>query len=75
METTELATEKEAPGVHLDRLYAIDQLREYHAGQARLVMADLPFVAVFLGVIWYIGGGLVLIPLACLVALGASEKS
>lgn len=66
------AFEKEPPGVHLDRLYAIDQLREFHAGQARLVMVDLPFVAVFLGLIWYIGGSLVLIPLLLLAVLGAS---
>ena len=63
------AFEREAPGVHLDRLYAVDQLREYHAGQARLVMVDLPFVAVFLGLIWFIGGALVLIPLGLLAVL------
>ncbi len=63
--------EREAPGVYLDRLYAIDQLREYHAGQAKLVMVDLPFVAVFLGLIWFIGGALVLIPLGLLAVLAA----
>ncbi len=62
--------EREPPGVHLERLYAIDQLREYHAGQARLVMVDLPFVAVFLGLIWFIGGSLLLIPLSLLLLLG-----
>ena len=64
--------EKDAPGVHLDRFYAIDELREYHAGQARQVMVDLPFVGVFLVLIWVIGGPLVLIPLGLLAALGAT---
>lgn len=63
--------EKSPPGVHLDRLYAIDQLREFHAGQARLVMIDLPFVGVFLCLIWFIGGPLVVIPIGLLAVLGA----
>jgi len=64
------AFEASPPGVHLDRLYAIDQLREFNAGQARLIMIDLPFVTVFLAVIWIIGGPLVFIPIALLAALG-----
>ena len=64
--------EKDPPGTHLDRLYAIDQLRDYHAGQAKLLMIDLPFVGIFVGLIWYIGGYLALIPLALLLALGVS---
>ena len=63
--------EKSPPGIHLDRLYAIDQLREFHAGQARLVMIDLPFVGVFLCLIWFIGGPLVVIPIGLLAVLGA----
>lgn len=61
--------EKSPPGVHLDRLYAIDQLREFNAGQARLIMIDLPFVGVFLVVIWVIGGTLVVVPIGLLAAL------
>lgn len=63
--------EKSPPGAHLDRLYSIDQLREFHAGQARLVMVDLPFVGVFLLLIWFIAGPLVLIPIGLLAVLGA----
>ncbi len=64
--------EKDPPGSHLDRLYAIDQLREYHAGQAKLLMIDLPFVGIFVGLIWYIGGYLAFIPISLLLALGVS---
>lgn len=62
--------EREPPGVYLDRLQAIDVLRDYYAGQARLLMIDLPFVVLFVGLIWFIGGGLVLIPIALLGVLG-----
>ncbi len=62
--------EKSPPGVHLERLYAIDQLREFHAGQGRFIMIDLPFVGVFLILIWFIGGQLVLFPVGLLAVLG-----
>lgn len=63
--------EREPLGVHLDRFYAIDQLREYHAGQTRLVMIDLPFVVLFLALIWLIAGDLVALPITLLGILGA----
>ena len=62
--------ECEPPGVYLDRVQAIDVLREYYAGQARLLMIDLPFVVLFVGLIWFIGGALVLIPIVLLGLLG-----
>lgn len=64
--------EHEPPGVYLDRLQAIDVLRDYYAGQARLLLIDLPFVILFLGLIWFIGGSLVLIPVLLLGLLGAA---
>ncbi len=64
--------EQEAPGVHLDRLQAIDQLRDYYAGQGRLLLLDLPFVCLFLGLLWFIGGSLVLVPVAVLLLLGTA---
>ncbi len=64
--------ENSPPGVHLDRLRAVDQLREFHAGQARLIMIDLPFVVLFLGLIWFFAGVLVVIPIALLLLLGGS---
>ena len=58
--------EREAPGAYLDRMQAIDVLRDYYAGQARLLLVDLPFVLLFLGLIWFIGGVLVLLPIVLL---------
>lgn len=66
-----LAFSKQAVGGYLDRLQAIEALREFYSGQSALVVVDLPFVAVFLGLIALISGWMVLIPIALLlVAVG-----
>ncbi len=61
--------EKAPPGVHLDRLQAIDTLREFYGGQSRLLLVDLPFLFIFLGLIFVIGGPVVLVPLAMIALL------
>ena len=61
--------ERDAPGVHLDRLNAVDSLREFNAGQAKQLLVDLPFVLIFLGLMWQIAGNLVLVPMALLTCL------
>ncbi len=64
--------ERDAPGVHLDRLSATDMLRDYHAGQGKLLIVDLPFILLFLGLIWAIAGWLALVPLSLLLLLAGS---
>lgn len=59
--------EKEEPGSYLDRLQGLDGLREYYSGQAALVLVDLPYVILYVGLIWFIAGWLVLIPIGLLV--------
>ena len=61
--------ERDAPGVHLDRLNAVDTLRDFNAGQARLILTDLPFVLIFIGLMWQIAGKLALVPVVLLVIL------
>ena len=56
--------EQETPGGYMDKLGAIETIRDFEGGQSRLLMLDLPFVAAFLGLIWIIGGSLVLVPIA-----------
>lgn len=64
---TDLARfEREPPGVVLDRLGALDALGDYHSGQGILVLLDLPFVLVFVGLIAYIAGPLVAVPIVLL---------
>ena len=65
--------ERDPPGVHLDRLGAINTLRDFHGGQAKLLLVDLPFIALFLALIYVIAGWLVLVPLAIFAVLGAAS--
>ncbi|MEO5364070.1 MAG: ABC transporter transmembrane domain-containing protein, partial [Magnetococcus sp. DMHC-8] len=54
-------------GVHLERLGAIQTLKEYYSGQAALVVLELPFVVVFLMLIYHLAGTLVWVPLLLLL--------
>lgn len=56
--------EKSPASAHLDRMAAIESLRDFHSGQGLIAVSDLPFVAIFLGLIWLIGGDLVFAPMA-----------
>ncbi|MBL4907048.1 MAG: ATP-binding cassette domain-containing protein [Sneathiella sp.] len=56
--------EREAAGVYLHRFNAIDTLREFMSGNNLLVFIDLPFAIIFLAMVGYIGGILVLAPLS-----------
>ncbi len=53
-------------GAQMGQMAAIGKLREFYSGQALITLIDLPFVFLFLGIIGYIGGVLVLVPLALL---------
>ncbi|WP_319467348.1 ABC transporter transmembrane domain-containing protein [uncultured Pseudodesulfovibrio sp.] len=48
--------ERDGAGVHLDRLRAVNTLQTFYAGQAFLLMLDLPFAFLFLTVIAFLGG-------------------
>jgi len=56
-----------SPSAVLERLNALGLLREYYAGQVAGALFDIPFVVVYLGVIAYLGGILVLVPAALIV--------
>ena len=60
---------KTTPAAHLDQFGAIAQLRGFYAGQGRILAIDLPFTAIFVAMIWLIGGWLVLVPVGCMVLL------
>lgn len=57
------AFEVSPPGTHMDRISAIEQLRDFHSGQGLVAVSDLPFVAIFLTIIYLISGDMVLAPL------------
>lgn len=62
--------ERETPGAYLERVNAIGVVRNFHASQLLLVLVDLPFSLLFLALIAYLGGWLVLVPIALLVVFG-----
>ena len=46
---------------------ALRRLQEYYSGQAMLALYDAPFIFLFLGMIAYVGGAVVVIPVAVLI--------
>lgn len=59
--------QRDEPGTHAERILASTKVAEFYSGQALLVLFDLPFVAIFLGLIYLIGGWVVLVPLSLLL--------
>ena len=64
--------ERTGAGVHLDRMTALGTVRDLYTGQGALALADLPFAVLFLGLIAYLAGWLVLVPLVLLVIFGVA---
>lgn len=56
-------------GSFVAQLRELEQIRELTTSTTVTALADLPFFVLFLGVIWLIGGHLVLVPLAALPLL------
>lgn len=73
--------QKQGAGEQLQRMSAVGQLREFFSGQALITFIDLPFVIIFLSLIAYLAGTLVLVPISLILIfalialrLGASLK-
>lgn len=65
---TEIEAFESVPaGTHLDRISAIEPLRDFHSGNGLLAISDLPFVFIFLGLIAVIGGPIVFAPVAVVI--------
>lgn len=54
---------KEEPGAYAEKMQTASKVADVYSGSALLVLLDLPFVLIFLGVIWLIAGSLVLVPI------------
>lgn len=57
---------KTSGGIHLYRLNALNNLRDFYGNQVIITLMDIPFVAIYLALIAYIGGPLVIIPIAAI---------
>ncbi len=55
----------------LSSVGAIRSMRDFHSGHSLTVAVDLMFVPVYLGLIWYVGGWLVMVPIAVVGAFAA----
>jgi len=64
LDTEIMSFESSPAGTHMDRIAAVEMLRDFHSGQSLINLAELPFAAIFLMLIYLIGGDLVLAPLA-----------
>ncbi len=69
MHTDLRAFEEMPPGVHLQRLRAIDSIRSFFGGQGLLLLVDLPFAVIFIALIGLIAGPLLLAPVVILLLL------
>ena len=63
------AYEKESPAAYLENMKGISAIKDFYFGQVALLMVDLPFVFIFLALIWFIAGPLVFVPLILLGTL------
>ncbi|MCB1742524.1 MAG: peptidase domain-containing ABC transporter [Gammaproteobacteria bacterium] len=58
-----LRFESSATGTYLDRIQSLEKIREFYSGQSVLLLVDLPFVLIFLSLIFCFAGPLVIVPL------------
>jgi ATP-binding cassette subfamily C protein LapB len=52
---------------HLDQVDSLEKVREFYSSQSILMLVDLPFVVVFLVLIWSFSGTLVLVPVSVML--------
>lgn len=62
--------QRDEPGAYVERLRSATQVREFYSGHALAILIDLPFVMLYLGIIWFIGDWLVVVPFTLIVLFG-----
>ena len=62
-----LTYESTSPGSYLDRFQNLEKVQEFYTGQSILLLVDLPFIPIFLILIWLISGYMVLIPMVLML--------
>ncbi len=68
------AFDASSTGMHLQNVSALGRLREFYSGQALTALIDVPFALIFLVLIAYIGGWLVVVPLIMLGLFGMTAR-
>jgi len=67
-----VSVSRDSAGTQLERLGAVDRLREFYANQGATIFVDLPFALIFAGLIWVIGGSLVWVVAAVFAAFAVA---
>lgn len=62
--------ENDTPGAYLDKVNAIGVVKDFYSSQLGTLLIDLPFAVFFLGMIWFLGGVMVAVPLVLLTLFG-----
>lgn len=62
--------ESKPHGYYIDKIHALEKIQDFYSGQSILLMMDFPFVIIFIILIWFIAGPLVLIPICLLGFFG-----
>lgn len=58
---------KQEPGAYAEKIQTVSRLSDFYSGQALLALLDLPFIFIFLFIIYSIIGKLVLVPIAIML--------
>jgi len=64
--------DKRGTGAYLERLNALAGIRDFYSGPFAGALFDFPFTILFLGVLYYIAGTLVLVPIALIILFTAA---
>lgn len=59
--------DERSAGEHLQDISSFAKLRDFYGGQALTTIIDIPFAFIFLGIIWYLAGNLVLVPIVVII--------
>ncbi|MEM1103700.1 MAG: ABC transporter transmembrane domain-containing protein [Pseudomonadota bacterium] len=68
------AFEADTPNAHRERIAAIRKVKNFYAQSALTLIADLPFILIFLTLICFISGWLVLAPVAFLAGFALTVR-
>ena len=66
LDSETVAFDSKSTGFYLDKMSALEQIQEFYSSQSILLAMDLPFVIIFLSLIWIIAGPLILVPVILL---------
>lgn len=66
LDTESTAFTSKPTSYYLDKMHALEQIQEFYSSQSILLAIDLPFVLIFLTLIWVIAGPLIIIPIVLL---------